>query len=76
MENNPKLENIKVPALICASWHDMGHHSRGSFEVWRRISTKEKWLYTHGRRKWEEFYSNEGLEIQKKVFGLFPERHR
>jgi len=43
------LENIDVPALICASWSDHGLHTRGSIEGFTRISSRQKWLYTHGR---------------------------
>jgi len=64
----PKLELITVPALICASWSDKGLHTRGSFEAYRRISSKEKWLYTHGGKKWERFYSEDALNYQKKFF--------
>jgi predicted acyl esterase len=64
----PRLELITVPALICASWSDKGLHTRGSFEAYRRISSKEKWLYTHGGKKWERFYSEDALKYQKKFF--------
>ena len=43
------LENIDVPALVCASWSDHGLHSRGSIVGFTRISSSQKWLYTHGR---------------------------
>jgi len=68
MEKNPILENIKVPALICGSWSDKGLHTRGSFEVFRRISSEDKWLYTHGGRKWERYYGDDELAYQKKFF--------
>lgn len=64
----PKLENITVPALICATWSDKGLHTRGSFEGFRRISSEEKWLYTHGGKKWERFYSKDALDYQKRFF--------
>ncbi len=67
----PKLEKIKTPALICATWSDQGLHSRGEFQAFRRIASKNKWLYTHGRRKWEEYYSDEALRSQKKFFDYF-----
>src|SRR5262249_24701758 len=57
LETTPHLELIMLPALVCASWSDKGLHTRGSFEVYRRIASKEKWLYTHGGGKWERFYS-------------------
>ena len=68
LQENPRLENITVPALICASWSDKGLHTRGTFEVFRRIASKEKWLYIHGGKKWERFYSEDGLAYQKKFF--------
>jgi putative CocE/NonD family hydrolase len=67
-EENPRLELITVPALICASWSDKGLHTRGTFEAFRRIASKDKWLYTHGGKKWERFYNEDGLAYQKKFF--------
>lgn len=66
-----QLGHIDVPALICASWSDHGLHSRGSFEGFMRISSSQKWLYTHGGNKWEEYYSPEALEWQKAFFDHF-----
>ncbi|MCS7138054.1 MAG: CocE/NonD family hydrolase [Candidatus Caldarchaeum sp.] len=68
---NPLLERIEVPALICASWSDQGLHCSGSFRGFMKISSKNKWLYIHGRRKWEEYYSAEALEYQKKFLDYF-----
>ena len=65
------LENIDVPALICASWSNHGLHSRGSFEGYMRIASREKWLYTHGGPEWEAYYSPEALEWQKSFFDHF-----
>ena len=68
IQDNPRLELITVPALICASWSDKGLHTRGTFETFQRIGSKDKWLYTHGGRKWERFYSEDGIAHQKKFF--------
>ena len=68
---NPVLERITVPVLVCASWTDKGLHSRGSFEVFRRAASKDKWLYNHGGNKWDRFYSENGLAYQKKFFDYF-----
>jgi predicted acyl esterase len=67
----PALENIEVPALICASWSDHGLHTRGSIEAFERISSGQKWLFTHGRKKWETFYSAEALGWQKRFLDHF-----
>lgn len=65
------LETIDVPALICGSWSDQGLHTRGSIEGFMRISSRQKWLYTHGRDKWETYYSPEALEWQKSFLDHF-----
>jgi len=67
----PILENIDVPALVCASWSDHGLHTRGSIEGFERISSRQKWLFTHGRKKWETFYSEEALAWQKRFLDHF-----
>ncbi len=67
----PILENIQVPALVCASWSDQGLHTRGSIVGFERISSEQKWLFTHGRKKWETFYSDEALACQKRFLDHF-----
>jgi predicted acyl esterase len=67
----PQVERITVPTLLCASWSDKGLHTRGTFEAFRRIGTSNKWLYTHGGKKWERFYSDDGLAYQKKFFDYY-----
>jgi predicted acyl esterase len=67
----PALEDIEVPALVCASWSDHGLHTRGSIEGFERISSRQKWLFTHGRKKWETFYGDEALSWQKRFLDHF-----
>jgi len=67
----PALERIEVPALICASWSDHGLHTRGSLEGFERIGSAQKWLYTHGGRKWETFYASETRDLQRRFFDHF-----
>ncbi|MGL4991313.1 MAG: CocE/NonD family hydrolase [Sarcina sp.] len=70
-ENMPNLSNIKIPMLVCASWSTVGLHNRGSFEGFKQASSKEKWLYVHGRKEWETYYSRESLELQKLFFDYY-----
>src|SRR5229473_7863680 len=67
----PELERIDVPALVCASWSDHGLHTRGSLEGFERIASAQKWLYTHGGRKWERFYAPEARDVQRRFFDHF-----
>jgi putative CocE/NonD family hydrolase len=67
----PDLEAVDVPALVCASWSDHGLHTRGTLEGFERLGSSEKWLFTHGRRKWETFYSREARELQRRFFDRY-----
>jgi predicted acyl esterase len=71
IEKHALLEGIEAPALVCASWSDQGLHTRGSFEGFVRIASSHKWLYTHGRKKWETYYSAEALQLQKRFLDHF-----
>ncbi len=71
----PELEQIEVPALICASFSDQGLHTRGSFEAFRRIRSKWRFLYTHRGGKWSTFYSPEALALQSRFFDCFLKGH-
>jgi predicted acyl esterase len=46
-------------------------HTRGSIEGFERISSPQKWLFTHGRKKWETFYGEEALAYQKQFLDHF-----
>ncbi|GHH73168.1 acyl esterase [Promicromonospora soli] len=62
----PALERIEVPALVGAGWGDHGLHTRGSIVGFERMASERKWLYTHGGRKWETFYSEEAKQHQRR----------
>lgn len=62
------LEDIDIPAYVVSSWSDHGLHSRGTLEAFARISSSEKWLDVHGRKKWAEFYRPENVAKQREFF--------
>jgi predicted acyl esterase len=65
------LERIDAPALVCASWSDQGLHTRGSIEAFERIGSTEKWLYTHGRKKWETYYGADAVATQQRFLDCY-----
>ncbi len=65
------LSKITVPAYIVASWTDQGLHTRGTLEVFQKISSQQKWLHVHGQKKWPAFYEPEALERQRVFFDHF-----
>ena len=65
------LKNITAPAYIVAGWADHGLHTRGTLQGYREISSPQKWLEIHGRKKWEYFMQPENVEKQRRFFDHF-----
>jgi predicted acyl esterase len=68
------LEAVEVPAYVVASWSDHGLHTRGTLEGFKRISSREKWLEIHGRKKWHYYYEPSRVEKQRQFFDHFLHR--
>jgi predicted acyl esterase len=66
----PDVSAIDVPALVGASWSDHGLHTRGTLLAYEQLRGP-KWLFVHGRRKWETYYSAEALELQRRFLDHF-----
>ena len=65
------LERIRVPAYVVASWADQGLHTRGTLEVFKRISSPRKWLDVHGQKKWAHYYRAESRRRRVEFFDQF-----
>jgi uncharacterized protein len=64
-------DRINVPFLSAANWGGQGLHPRGNFEGYVRAASKEKWLEAHGIEHWTHFYTNYGVNLQKRFFAYF-----
>lgn len=62
------LAAIKIPAYIVASWSDHGLHTRGTLEAYKAISSPEKWLEVHGRKKWGYYYDPQNVAKLRQFF--------
>lgn len=65
------LAAITVPAYIVADWGDFGLHTRGTLNGYTNISSKQKWLEVHGRKKWQYFYQPSSLARQEAFYQKF-----
>lgn len=65
------LKKIRVPAFVVASWSDHALHTRGTLEGFRLISSAEKWLEVHGRKKWAHYYHPRSRARQLEFFDHF-----
>lgn len=69
-ERSADLSQIEAPLLSAANWaHHL--HTRGNFEGYLKAGSKEKWLEVHGLEHWTLFYTDYGVELQKRFFGHF-----
>ncbi len=62
---------ITVPFLTAANWGGQGLHTRGNFEGFTQAAAPHKWLEVHGREHWTHFYTDYGVDLQKRFFACF-----
>jgi uncharacterized protein len=67
----PDLSKVEIPAFVVASWSDQGLHNRGTIEGFKHISSKDKWLLVHGRKKWQFYYRPDNVELLRQFFDKF-----
>jgi uncharacterized protein len=62
------FSKIKAPAFVVASWTDQGLHTRGTFEGFKHIASKQKYLLAHGQKKWAHYYVPENMQRLRHFF--------
>jgi predicted acyl esterase len=67
---------VKVPILSAANWGGQPLHPRGNYEGFFRAASKQKWLEVHGIEHWTHFYTDYGVDLQKRFFGHFLKGER
>ena len=70
-ERSANLERVKVPLLSAANWGGHGLHLRGNLEGFVGAASSQKWLEAHGGSHWAPFYTDYGVNMQKKFFNYF-----
>lgn len=65
------LSKITVPLLSAGNWGGQGLHLRGNVEGFLGAASEHKWLEMHGGAHWAEFYTDYGIDIQKRFLGYF-----
>lgn len=70
-ERSGDLSRITVPLLSAANWGGQGLHTRGNFEGYMGVASKQKWLEVHGGSHWAPFYTDYGVGLQKSFFDYF-----
>lgn len=60
-----------TPLLSAANWGGQGLHLRGNVEGFLNARSPQKWLDLHVFEHWTEFYTRQGIALQKRFFGHF-----
>ena len=64
------FENITCPAYIVASYASQ-MHSRGTFDGFRRLGSRDKWLRVHNKQEWVDLYDQEKIADCRRFFDHF-----
>jgi predicted acyl esterase len=67
----PDYSKINVPLLSAGNWGGVGLHPRGNIEGFIHAASEQKWLEIHGLDHFTHFYTNYGVNLQKRFFGHF-----
>ncbi len=70
-ERSADWEKITLPLLTAANWGGQGLHTRGNIEGFVRAASAQKWLEVHGLEHWTHFYTDYGVDLQKRFFARF-----
>jgi predicted acyl esterase len=65
-----RLEKIDIPAYVVSSWTNMVH-THGTFDSFRRIPSKNKWLRIHNTQEWSDYYTPEYVEDLRSFFDRY-----
>ena len=65
----PRFENVKIPTYVTACWNHL--HLRGSFEFFRKIRSRKKWMRAHRDFEWPDTYSEFGIHELKRFFDRY-----
>jgi predicted acyl esterase len=68
---SPDWGKVRVPMLSAANWGGQGLHTRGNFAAFQHAASRHKWLEAHGDTHWTEYYSDYGIDLQRRFLGHF-----
>ena len=68
-DRRARVEDIDIPCYIASSYNPV--HVHGTFDAYRRIPAKAKWLRVHNTLEWPDQYSPENLEDLRRFFDRY-----
>ena len=70
-QRSPEYDKVVVPLLSAGNWGGQGLHPRGNLEGFLSAASPRRWLEMHGDTHFSPFYTNRGVNLQKRFFGHF-----
>ena len=70
-DRSPDWSKVTVPFLSASNWGGQGLHPRGNVEAYIRAASTEKFLECHGIEHWTEYYTDYGVDLQKRFFAKY-----
>ncbi|HEU4321061.1 MAG TPA: CocE/NonD family hydrolase [Acidimicrobiia bacterium] len=70
-DRSPDWSTVDVPFLSAGNWGGQGLHLRGNVEGFVRAASTRKWLELHGLEHWTHFYTDYGVDLQKRFFAHY-----
>jgi predicted acyl esterase len=67
-ERTADLSQVRVPVLSCGNWGGQGLHNRGNVRGFMQAASTEKYLEMHGLEHWTLFYTDWGVNLQRRFF--------
>lgn len=65
------FDKVDIAVLSSANWGGQGLHLRGNVEGFARSNSNDKYLEVHGLEHWTHFYTDYGLDLQKRFFDRY-----
>lgn len=69
-DRRARVERINVPAYVVASYTNMAH-TVGTFDAWRHLGSRQKWLRIHNTQEWTDYYNPDHVEDLRRFFDHF-----
>lgn len=70
-ERSADWSRVTVPLLSAANLGGQGLHARGNYEAFMRAASEHKYLEIHGLEHWTEYYTDYGIDLQRRFFDRF-----
>ncbi len=65
----PKFANVRIPTYYTSCWNHF--HNMGSWEGFRKIRSRKKWMRAHREFEWPDTYNNANIEDLRKFFDRY-----